>query len=398
MNLLIHSTKLANAARIAAQAISAAKGKNTPILNCCRLTAGTRLSIYATDLDTGIGAIADCDVIEPGEAVVDAQRLADIAAKLRGDMRIETTADGLTVKCGRSRFSLMMHSIEDYPAPLALPDDTPAIELTAADIAAVFAGAAAGASRDDKRIYLAGAVLFSEETELGVRLCAVGADGVALSYAGTAAQCRDLWPGVIVHRDTCKTAVSLFRETGAALRIGKSLIELSSDVNRLTAKLIDSTPSAWRSFVPSADAPNSALVGTKDLNAALERCAAVYNNLTGDVAKRAPIVRIRWDAGTSHGNVSVSYGDLKAPPAALDIIDADALSGEADVSIDPRKLMRLLEDMEGAPAGETGDGELSLCLSVGDQPGDPLKIDGGLDRFVLLSPMRDFSHIAEEAA
>jgi DNA polymerase III subunit beta len=398
MNILICSTSLAAAARVAAKA--ARTDRQAGILGCCRLTAGTNLSVYGTDLDTGITAIADCEVLEPGEAVIDAQKLADIAAKLPrgGDVRIEATADGLTVKCRRSRFTLTMQDLDDHPPPLAVEDDSPSIELTAADIMNLFAGAAAGAARDDRRIYLAGPVLFGDPTETGHRLCGVGADNVALSYAGTDANCPDLGAGIIVHRDTCKLAVDLFGDTGAALRISKSIIELASDSVRLTAKLVDSTPSAWRSMVPPDCAPNSALVDTKHLKAALERCAAVYNNLTGDVAKRAPSLKIRWDAGASYGDVCISYGDLRTPPAALDVIPAVALSNAADISLDPRKLVRLLEELEGAPAGEMGEGEPSLLLSVGDQPGDPLRIDADLDRFVLLSPMRDFSHITEEAA
>jgi DNA polymerase III sliding clamp (beta) subunit (PCNA family) len=53
-----------------------------PILNCCRLTAGGNLSVYGTDLDTGVTAGCHTDVAEPGEAVVEAQKLADITAKL----------------------------------------------------------------------------------------------------------------------------------------------------------------------------------------------------------------------------------------------------------------------------------------------------------------------------
>jgi hypothetical protein len=203
-------------------------------------------------------------------------------------------------------------------------------------------------------------------------------------------------PGVIVHRDTCKTAVALFGNTGAALRLSKNIVEFASDTVRLAAKLVDSTPSAWRSMVPADDAPNSALVATKDLKAALERCAAVYNNLTGDTAKRAPIIRIRWDA-TGEGDVSVSFGDIRIAPAALDVIPTLAMSGEADISLDPRKLARLLEEIDGAEVEELG-GVSAVALSVGDQPGDPIRIDAGLDRFVLLAPMREFSHIEEEAA
>ena len=138
MKLFISASRIADAARSAARAVHANHGRRKPILNCCRLTAGSNLSIYGTDLDTGITAIADCDVIEPGEAVVDAHRLADIAGKLNGDVHLEVKAGDLVVKCGRSRFTLAMMSVEDYPPPLAVEDGTPTIDLTAADVMAMW--------------------------------------------------------------------------------------------------------------------------------------------------------------------------------------------------------------------------------------------------------------------
>jgi DNA polymerase III sliding clamp (beta) subunit (PCNA family) len=387
MNFLISSTKLANAARIAALAIRPDQRRRSPILGCCRLTASNNLSIYGTDLDTGIAAIADCDVIEPGEAAVDAQRLADIAAKLKGDIRIEAKDGELVISCGRSRCTLTIQSLDDYPAELAAERDTLSIELTAADVLAAFAGAAAGAAQDDKRIYLAGPVLFSEPTDLGNRLCGVGADSVALSYAATAAACLDLAPGVIVHRDTCKLAVRLFGETGASLMIGENLIELVSDNVQLAAKLVDSTPTAWRSMVPPIDVANSAVVATKDLEATLERCFAVINNLTGDLAKRAPSVTVWWDAAAGH-EVPIAFRKLTEAPAVLDIVPAADLTGVIDINVNPKLLQRLLTEIDSE----------NIRLSASDRPSDTLRIDAGPDRFAVLGAVRDLSYIEEEAA
>jgi DNA polymerase III subunit beta len=100
VKLSISATKLADAARSAAVAVRADQGRRFPALKCCRLAAGGNLAIYGTDLDAGITAIADCNVIEPGEAIVDARNLADIAGKLKGDVRIEATATELVIKCG----------------------------------------------------------------------------------------------------------------------------------------------------------------------------------------------------------------------------------------------------------------------------------------------------------
>lgn len=377
MKLIIASAKLAEAARMAGLAVQA---HNTiPVLDCCRLTARDKLSIYGTDLDTGIAAVADCDVIEPGEVIIDAERLPNIAGKLRGDVTLTTTAGGLVVKSGRSRFTLPLQSLDDAPAPLKIDTDTAPIALSAAEVVALFAGAAAGVPANDKRIYLTGVALFDE----GRRLYAVGADGVGLSYAATAAACPDLGAGVIVHRSTCQQAVELFGKTGATLRISKNLVELASDTARLVAKLVDAVPSAWRSMVPPIDASNSATVATANLRAALDRCFAVINNLVGDLAKRAPTLTLWWDAGA---DLRIAFRSIKTAPSVSDLIPAE-VAGKASISVNPKLLQRLVAGLEAE----------SVRLSTGG-PGDPLRIDAGAERFVALGQLREFSHIEQEAA
>jgi DNA polymerase III subunit beta len=120
MNLLIASAKLADVARTAARAVRS--NHRISILECCRLTAGGKLSVYGTDLGTGIAASTDCDVVEPGEAVVEASSLAEIAGKLKGDVSISTAGTQLVIKCGRSRFALSMQPIDDYPPVFKIDD------------------------------------------------------------------------------------------------------------------------------------------------------------------------------------------------------------------------------------------------------------------------------------
>jgi DNA polymerase III subunit beta len=389
VNLLIEATTLADAARAAARSVRAQRDRKVPVLNCCRLTAGGNLSIYGTDLDTGISAIADCDVIEPGEAVVDAQRLADITGKLKGNVRIEATPDQLIVKCGRTRFTLTTLPIDDYPPALAVEDDISAIDLTAADVIAIFGGAADGALMDDSRIYLAGVHLFSEPTDFGHRLCGVGCDGTALSYAATAVEAPDLGQGVLIHRDTCRLAVNLFGNTGAGLKIGQRLIEFASDSHHLVAKQIDATPSAWRAAVPPADVVNSATVPIADFKAVLERCVAVTVASNSDMkaVMKAPSATVRWDADRAK-TVSVALGNVnKQAPAAFDVVFADELDGKIDITLNPKKLLRLLEWIEVG----------SIRISTQDR-GSAMRIDAGPDRFMVLMPTRGFADLVEEVA
>jgi DNA polymerase III subunit beta len=393
VNLHISAAGLAEAAAAAVRVVRSGRANDQgkfPVLSCCRLVANGHLSIYGTDLDTGIAATADCDVIESGVAVVDGNKLADIARKLiRGDVQIENNSGNLVIKSGRARFTLAMQSDEDFPTPLVVDHEGAPLELTAADVMAIFTGAAAAALTDDSRIYLAGVHLFSEPTDFGHRLCGVGADNTGLSYAATTVACHDLGQGVLVHRDTCKQAVNMFGSSGAGLRIGKRLIQFGSGNHRLIAKMIDATPTAWMSTVPQGNVPNSVMVPMKDFVAALERCVAV--SIAAGVGSdlkpvmKAPIATLRWDACKGK-TISVALGNVnKQAPAALNVVFADDLDGKIDIALNPKKLLRLLDGVEAD----------HIRLSAKDCASS-MRVDAGHDRFVVLGPMRDFTDVFED--
>jgi DNA polymerase III sliding clamp (beta) subunit (PCNA family) len=349
-----------------------------PVLGGARLVANGSLSIYGTNLFTGIAAIAECDVKEPGQTVIDAGKLSEVAGKLRGNVSIRTSFGppaSVKINCGRSRFALVTLPVGDFPVPLVVDSDMTAIDLSAADVAAVFSGAANASADDEKKIYLAGPALFSEPVADGYRLCGVGTDSVCLSYAATSAGCPDLGSGVLIHRDTCKLAVNLFGKTGAAVRWNSNIVEFASTDRRLTAKLIEASPAAWRTMVQPTDEANAAVLARAELVAALERCAAVYDHLTADVGKKAPLVRIQWDA-ESDPDVTVSFRQLTAPPAALDVITPVSVTGAVNKEIDPSRLLKLLEGVRSE----------TVLLSAGAHYRDPLRVDAGGDRFVVLAP------------
>jgi hypothetical protein len=59
-------------------------------------------------------------------------------------------------KCGRSRLALTKQNLDDCPPPLSIDTDAAEIDLTAADVMALFDGAASGAAQNDTRFYLSG--------------------------------------------------------------------------------------------------------------------------------------------------------------------------------------------------------------------------------------------------
>jgi hypothetical protein len=71
---------------------------------------------------------------------------------------------------------------------------------------------------------------------------------------------------------------------------------ITSSVPRPVSKLIGAARTAWKSFVRPVCMDNSGMVSAADLVATPERCIAVVDMLTGDLAKRASSITPWWDA------------------------------------------------------------------------------------------------------
>ncbi len=81
------------------------------------LEAGENLRISGYDLKKGIYTTIDAEVIEPGSVVLNAKLFGEMVRKLPdGIVSIDTDSTDMTyVKCGKSDFSFMGMSAEDYP-------------------------------------------------------------------------------------------------------------------------------------------------------------------------------------------------------------------------------------------------------------------------------------------
>src|SRR5688500_3180381 len=107
----------ADLARTLAAVCKVTESRNTiPILANVLLSADSgQLTVTGTDLDIQVA------ISTPAEGTlsttVDAKRLSDIARRLSGDVvTISLADDKLTVKAGRSRFTLPTLPVEDFPS------------------------------------------------------------------------------------------------------------------------------------------------------------------------------------------------------------------------------------------------------------------------------------------
>lgn len=249
MHLVIHKEDLTRALAATTKVVEARS--TIPILSSVQLAAaGDGLAITATDLDIIATAGVPAEVTKPGNICVSAKLLNDIARKATGDITMTLEEDKLSVKSGRSRFSLATLSADDFPT---LGDDKFDAEFEI-DLAALFAPVSFAISTEETRYYLNG-VFFK-----GGQSVAVATDGHRLArHSGPE---LPAFEGVIVPRKT----VGLLPKGNVKVAVSQQKIRIVLDDVRITSKLIDGTFPDYERVIPK----NNERVVTVDRDALMK--------------------------------------------------------------------------------------------------------------------------------
>lgn len=247
-----------------------------PILsNVLLSTKGSKLSITATDLEVEMVAEAEVKADGSGEITVPGRKLHDIFRALPEGTNVEISLNGdrLTVKGGRSRFTLSTLRAADFPTI----DEIGAkqtLRLNRADLRRLVDKTHFSMAQQDVRYYLNGLLLETEKK----RLRAVATDGhrLALSEVDlTAPATRD--EQVIVPRKGVLELSRLLDGDGEVqLALGANHVRVQLDGIRLTSKLIDGRFPEYSRVVPAQ--PKNVIKADRNLfRQALQRTAILSN-------------------------------------------------------------------------------------------------------------------------
>ncbi|MBS0477648.1 MAG: DNA polymerase III subunit beta [Proteobacteria bacterium] len=240
---------------------SVVERRNTiPILSNVLIEAsgdGT-VKVMATDLDLqvveSLGAVS---VDGPGAITVSAHLLFDIARKLPdgSQVSLETADNRMTVKAGRSRFSLPTLPRDDFP--VIVEGDLPtSFELPAATLAQLIDRTRFAISTEETRYYLNGIFLHVSDEELK----AAATDGHRLArFTIARPDGAQGMPDVIVPRKCVAELRKLLEEALDS----SVLVDLSASKVRftlggengvvLTSKLIDGTFPDYTRVIPTGN-------------------------------------------------------------------------------------------------------------------------------------------------
>jgi DNA polymerase-3 subunit beta len=247
-----------------------------PILSNVLLSAqGKKLSVTATDLEVEMVAEAEVKCDSGGEITVPGRKLHDIFRALPEGSSVEFSLSGerLTIKAGRSRFTLSTLRAADFPTI----DEIGAkqtLRLNKPDLRRLVEKTHFSMAQQDVRYYLNGLLLETDKK----RLRAVATDGhrLALSEAdliGAATRDEQL---IVPRKGVLELSRLLDGDGEVDVALGANHIRVQLDGVRLTSKLIDGRFPEYSRVVPAQ--PKNIIKADRNLfRQALQRTAILSN-------------------------------------------------------------------------------------------------------------------------
>ena len=299
---------------------SVVERRNTiPILSNVKIEAdGDSLSLNATDMDLDIVESVPADIATPGATTAPALTFFEIVRKLPDGAQIELEAPGdgkLTIRAGRSRFTLSCLPTEDFPV-MTGGEYGHSFALAAGDLRELIDRTRFAISTEETRYYLNGVYMHVSDADGGKVLRCVATDGHRLARidAELPAGAENL-PGVIVPRKTVGELRKLLDDddTEVAVSVAETKVRFATPDITLTSKVIDGTFPDYTRVIPQGntkkmevDASEFAQAVDRVATVSSERSRAVKLALGEDklvLSVNAP------DAGAAEEELVVAYGD-----------------------------------------------------------------------------------------
>jgi DNA polymerase-3 subunit beta len=247
----------------------------------------------ATDLEMEIVATAThAGKTEAGKTTIPARKLLDICRSLGEESSIEISAqkDRVTVRAGKSRFTLATLPASDYPNIDSISEPA-RLSLPQKELKRLFDATQFAMAHQDVRYYLNGLMLELSEK----RLRAVATDGHRLAYCEVALDTTvHETRQVIVPRKAVLEMARLLSDTDqpVQLQLGQNHIQLSIGDVTLASKLIDGRYPDYQNVLPKGG-DKQVSADRQQLRQALSRAAVLSNEkyrsirfqLTPDVLK-----------------------------------------------------------------------------------------------------------------
>lgn len=315
-----------------------------PILSNVKLEAqGGGLGVSATDMDLSVVERAAAEIERPGATTAPAHLLYDVVRKLPEGSPVDLELAGgngaeLTIKAGRSTFTLPCLPAEDFPNLGEDGDAEHRFAMPAGQLRRLIDKTRFAISTEETRYYLNGIYLHATEDGAASALRAVATDGHRLARVeAPLPEGAEGMPAVIVPRKTVGELRKLIDDTDGEIQIGLSASRVRFAVGEavLRSRLIDGTFPDYERVIPKHN-DKVLLADTKGLSEAVDRVATVSTDKTRAIK-----------LGMDRGRLTVS---AISPDAgrAVEELDAAYSADPLEIGFNARYILDMTGQIDGA--------------------------------------------------
>lgn len=324
---------------------SVVERRNTiPILSNVRLQARDGvLALNATDMDLEVVKSIPASVERDGATTAPAHTLFEIVKKLPDGCQVEMSWDSernqMTLRSGRSRFSLSCLPVEEFPT-MEEGGYSHTFAVSSNDMQSLVDRTRFAISTEETRYYLNGIYLHTAVVDGTPALRAVATDGHRLAKAEIALPegAADM-PGVIVPRKTVSELRKLMEEGNADVSVSLSTSRIRFVLGSavLTSKLIEGTYPDYEQVIPH----NNDLhleVDKKLFSDAVDRVSTV----SGDKHRT---IKVRIE----DGSLTLSASNAEAGNAQEEV-ECIYSAQPLEIGFNSRYLLDIMSQIEGSAA------------------------------------------------
>lgn len=222
-----------------------------PILaNFLLETKEDQLLITGTDLELELVARASVQNLSPGRVTLPARKLFDICRGLPegADITLESIAEKVTLKSGKSRFSLAALKADEFPAMGSVTGGR-SIQIKRSALKGLLEKTQFAMAQQDVRYYLNGLLIDANDK----RVRAVATDGHRLAFSESLCETglKDAVQAILPRKSVLELNRLLdHAETDIELVIGQGQVQVEVDTVRLTTKTIDGRFPDYERVIP----------------------------------------------------------------------------------------------------------------------------------------------------